>query len=84
MVLKISTIEDCKIINLPKIHNRPGNITPIHSNIEIPFDIKRVYYLYDIPGGESYGEHAHKGLYQLEIYQINDKRSLGINSFNQN
>jgi len=62
-----TTVEDCKLIELPKIHNRAGNITPIHSRKEIPFDIKRVYYLYDVPGGESRGGHAHRELYQLLI-----------------
>jgi len=54
-----STIFDCKLIELPTIKNRSGNITPIHNNIEIPFKIKRVFYLYDIPGGESRGAHSH-------------------------
>lgn len=54
-------------MELPKIHNRAGNITPIHGNINVPFDIQRVYYLYDIPGGETRGGHAHKDLYQLII-----------------
>ena len=51
-------VYDCPIIELPKISNRAGNITPIHSNAELPFDINRVFYLYDIPGGESRGAHA--------------------------
>lgn len=54
-----STIFDCELINLPTIKNRAGNITPIHGNKEIPFEIKRIFYLYDIPGGESRGAHAH-------------------------
>ncbi len=61
------TVFDCSIIYFPKIHNRGGNITPIQNNIEIPFEIKRVYYLYDIPGGESRGAHAHKNLEQMVI-----------------
>ena len=43
------TIYDCTIIQLPKIENRAGNISPIHGGIDLPFDIKRVFYLYDIP-----------------------------------
>ena len=62
-----STVQDCTIISLPKIHNRAGNITAINANIEVPFDISCVYYLYDIPGGESRGGHAHKELYQLLV-----------------
>ncbi len=58
---------DCNIIHFPKIHNRAGNITAIQNNIEIPFAVKRVYYLYDIPGGESRGAHGHKELEQLII-----------------
>ena len=54
-------------MELPKIKNRAGNITPIHGKKNVPFDIERVYYLYDIPGGETRGGHAHKGLYQLII-----------------
>jgi hypothetical protein len=61
------TVFDCSIIHFPKIQNRAGNITPIQNNIEAPFKIKRVYYLYDVPGGESRGAHAHKELEQLII-----------------
>lgn len=61
------TVFDCSIIQFPKIQNRAGNITPIQNNIEVPFEIKRVYYLYDVPGGESRGAHAHKELEQLII-----------------
>ena len=63
----MSTIDDCKVIQLPAIHNRQGNLTPIHSGIDIAFDIKRIYYLYDIPGGASRGGHAHKVLQQLIV-----------------
>lgn len=61
------TIYDCNIYTLPKIYFRAGNITPIHSKIDIPFDIKRVFYIYDIPGGESRGAHAHKKCHQFII-----------------
>ena len=63
----IYTVFDCSIIHFPKIHNRAGNITPIQNNIEVPFAIKRVYYLYDVPGGESRGAHGHKELEQIII-----------------
>ncbi len=62
-----TTIYDCSVIELPKIHNRAGNITPIQEKKDIPFEIRRVYYLYDIPGGETRGGHAHKKLQQLII-----------------
>ncbi len=47
------TVFDCNLIQLPKIHNRAGNITPVENLINLPFSVHRVYYLYDIPGGES-------------------------------
>ena len=62
-----STIYDCCVNELPKIHNRGGNITPIDSGLNLPFQIARTYYLYDIPGGETRGGHAHKNLHQLII-----------------
>ena len=62
-----STIKDCKVLPLMKIHNRAGNITIIEGNKDVPFNIKRIYYLYDIPGGEERGGHAHKELFQLIV-----------------
>jgi len=62
-----STIFDCVVMPLSKIHNRAGNITIVEGEQNLPFDIKRVYYLYDIPGGESRGGHAHRNLYQLVV-----------------
>lgn len=64
---KKATIKDCVLIDLPKIQNRAGNITPLHSNEDLPFDFKRIFYLYDIPGGESRGAHAHKECHQFLI-----------------
>ena len=61
------TVFDCNIITLPKIKNRSGNITPVHNSVEIPFDIKRIFYLYDVPGGESRGSHAHKECHQFLV-----------------
>lgn len=58
---------DVKTLNLPRIANRAGNITPINGMSDIPFEIARVYYLYDIPSGESRGGHAHKQLQQLIV-----------------
>jgi hypothetical protein len=66
-VVNSNTIEDCKIIDLPKICSPSGNITTVENNIEIPFAVKRIYYLYDIPGGEERGGHGHKELQQLII-----------------
>lgn len=67
MNMKQTTIDDCKIIDLRKIHDVRGNLTPIEGGVDVPFDIKRVYYLYDVPGGESRGSHAHKQLRQLIV-----------------
>jgi hypothetical protein len=57
----------CKIIDLPKIHNPRGNLTFVEGGRHVPFDIRRVYYLYDVPGGSERGGHAHKELHQLLI-----------------
>ena len=65
--MESSTINDCRIVDLRKIHDIRGNLTPIEGGKDIPFDIKRVYYLYDVPGGESRGGHAHKQLLQLIV-----------------
>lgn len=62
-----SSIDDCKLIQLPRVGDRQGYITAINNNSEVPFEIKRVYYLYDIPGGESRAAHGHKQLQQLII-----------------
>ncbi len=61
------SLSKCKIIDLPKVEDRRGNLTFIEENRQIPFVIKRVYYLYDVPGGESRGGHAHKGLQQFIV-----------------
>ena len=60
-------VRGCKILDLPKISDPRGNLTFIESPQHIPFDIKRVYYLYDVPGGAERGGHAHKDLQQLII-----------------
>ena len=60
-------IDHCKIIDLPKISDPRGNLTFIEGGNHIPFDIQRVYYLYDVPGGAERGGHAHKNLHQLII-----------------
>lgn len=63
----MSTIDDCRIIQLPTVQNRRGNLTPINGGIDIEFAIQRVYYLYDVPGGAARGGHAHKELQQLIV-----------------
>lgn len=60
-------VYSCSIIELPKIENRAGNITPITNGQELPFSIKRLFYIYDIPGGEQRGAHAHKECHQFLV-----------------
>ena len=62
-----SSVFDCSVIELAKNHHQKGNISVVENNVEVPFSIKRIYYLYDIPGGEDRGAHAHKELKQLII-----------------
>ena len=62
-----TTIHDCNIIELPKISERKGAITPIYGGEHVPFEIKRVFYIYDVPGGEDRGAHAHKKLHQFLV-----------------
>jgi len=61
------SLQHCKIIDLPKIEDPRGNLTFIEGEVHVPFDIRRVYYLYDVPGGSYRGGHAHKELHQLLI-----------------
>ncbi|WP_332456914.1 sugar 3,4-ketoisomerase [Petrimonas sp.] len=65
--MKTSSVYDCHVLPLNKIHNPAGNITIIEGVKNIPFNIQRIYYLYDIPSGESRGGHAHKELQQLIV-----------------
>ena len=61
------TVYDCSIIEMPRIENEAGNITAIQGIENLPFDVERVFYLYDIPGGEDRGAHAHKECHQFLI-----------------
>ena len=64
----MTTVYDCSVIELNKHHSdRKGNLSVVENEISVPFDVKRTYYLYDVPGGESRGGHAHKGLHQLIV-----------------
>lgn len=60
-------VEDCKLIELPKINDPRGNLTFLEGGRHVPFEIKRVFYLYDVPTGEDRGAHAHKELHQFLI-----------------
>ena len=64
---KYRSVYDCNLIYLRKIKDRSGNITPVENNKDIPFAVKRVFYLYDIPGGESRGAHAHIECHQFLV-----------------
>tara|TARA_B110000027_G_C16096163_1_gene290908 strand:+ start:447 stop:869 length:423 start_codon:yes stop_codon:yes gene_type:complete len=75
MKLKNNTVFDCSIIDVSKIHNESGNITVVENGKNIPFDVKRIYYLYDVPGGEARGGHAH---YELEQYIIAASGSFDV------
>jgi len=61
------SVLDCKIVDLSKVHNDAGNITVLENNKNIPFEIKRIYYLYDVPVGADRGGHGH---YELQQYIV--------------
>lgn len=61
------SISKCRVIDLPRIADARGNLSFIEGQNHIPFDIKRVYYLYDVPGGSDRGEHAHRNLHQFMV-----------------
>jgi hypothetical protein len=63
----MNSVFNCPVIELPRIQSHSGNLTSVTGNIHLPFAIARVYYLYDIPGGETRGGHAHKNLHQLIV-----------------
>lgn len=83
------TIFDCSVIELPKIENRAGNISIVENSYNIPFDVKRVFYIYDIPGGKDRGSHAHKechqflvavsGSFEVELNDGVNKRTVLLN-----
>lgn len=87
--MKKNNVFDCSVIELPKISNRAGNITPVSNGVCIPFDIKRIFYIYDIPGGEDRGAHAHKechqfliaasGSFEIELNDGHSKRTISLN-----
>jgi hypothetical protein len=70
-----STVHQCQVVELPKIHNPAGNITPLNGGVDLPFEINRIYYLYDVPGGESRGGHGHK---ELEQYLVAASGSFDV------
>jgi hypothetical protein len=87
--MKKTSVYDCSVIELSKIENRAGNITPVTNNRDIPFSINRIFYIYDIPGGEDRGAHAHKechqflvpasGSFEVELDDGKTKRTVMLN-----
>ena len=65
--MRKTNVYDCSIIEIDKHHHEKGNLSVVENGTTIPFNVKRVYYLYDVPGGESRGGHAHKELKQLIV-----------------
>jgi dTDP-4-dehydrorhamnose 3,5-epimerase-like enzyme len=63
----MGNIDNCSLIELPRIQDHRGNLTFIEAGRHVPFQIKRTYYLYDVPGGASRAAHGHKSLHQLMI-----------------
>ncbi|MBO7484729.1 MAG: WxcM-like domain-containing protein [Spirochaetaceae bacterium] len=66
-MMKKTTVYNCSLFELPRHHHTEGNLTVVQNDLHIPFSVKRVFYLYDIPGGESRGAHAHKTCHQFLI-----------------
>jgi len=64
---KINSVFNCNLLHLKQIGDRNGHITSVNNNSDLPFATKRIFYLYDIPGGESRGAHAHKECHQFLV-----------------
>lgn len=73
--MKNNSVYDCAVVDLSKIQNISGNITVVENGSNIPFDVKRIYYLYDVPSGQQRGGHAH---YKLEQYIIAASGSFDV------
>lgn len=86
---KHNTVFDCSMIELPVIKHRAGNLTSVHNSIEIPFDAKRIFFVYDIPYGKTRGMHAHRrchefllaagGSFDVELEDGTNKRTITLN-----
>lgn len=87
-----SSLNDCRIITLNKHHHENGNLTVVEGGKELPFDIRRIYYIYDVPGGAERGGHSHKdcasflvaasGSFNVEITDGVDKQVFTLNRSN--
>lgn len=87
---EVHSVHDCSITNLPVIqHHRAGSLTAVHNSVDIPFDIKRIFFVYDIPSGKKRGIHAHKhchqfivaaaGSFDIEIKDGKEKKEVNMN-----
>ena len=63
----MSSVDDCRLVDLEKIEMAEGSLSPLYGGVQVPFPIKRVFYLYDVPGGADRGAHAHRALQQLIV-----------------
>lgn len=64
---QFTTVDDCMVLELPRVQHPTGCITAVQNEIELPFELKRIYFMYDVPAGEERGAHAHKNLQQLIV-----------------
>ncbi len=65
--MRTQSIKNCNLLKLPKVHAISGNITSLNNDVDSPFEVKRIFYIYDIPSGADRGAHAHKECHQLLI-----------------
>ena len=87
--MKNNTVYDCSIVELPRYENRAGNISIIENLKDLPFEVKRIFYIYDIPAGKNRGAHAHKechqffvavsGSFEIEMDDGRNKRTIMLN-----
>lgn len=85
----MSSLNNCRLISLPKIHDDRGNLSFIQSDLHLPFTIKRTYWIYDVPGGEVRGGHAYKelqeffvalsGSFDVVLDDGSERRSVALN-----
>jgi hypothetical protein len=63
----MSRVDECRLVNFEKVEDPKGSLSPLYGGVTVPFAIKRVFYLYDVPGGADRGAHAHRALQQLFV-----------------
>jgi hypothetical protein len=87
--MKKHSVYDCGIVEVPRVENRAGNISVVENDINLPFSVKRTFYIYDIPGGKDRGAHSHKechqflvavsGSFEIEMDDGKNKRTIALN-----